>query len=196
LEAHTGRTSEPGLAGARGKLTAGLSRRARQDSNVEAATGVDEIGLCFDLHLEESDAVVLHHRLAPGAAGEISHLILGSAGITVIDASNYDSPRARIGRGGLRVGRRNRSKLIQRVVAQVESVRSVLAATPFADVHIDAALAWRKVEGLPVLHSFSGPRVIVCGPRKIAREALRPGSLSKARIRALAAYLERELPLA
>jgi hypothetical protein len=70
----------------------------------------------------------------------------------------------------------------------------MLADTPYAGVSVDAALAGREVEGQPILHSFSAPRVMVCGIRKISREASRPGSLSDRRVQALARHLDSELP--
>jgi hypothetical protein len=196
LEAHRERTSEVGQPARWGKLGAALSNKERRNGNsADAANLTDDIALSLDQYVEGSSAVVLHHRRLPGIDATMGHLVVSSAGLTVIDASNYGSRRARVGRGGLRVGWRNRSDLIHRVVQQVDSVKSVLADTPFADVHIDAALAWRQVEGAPILYSFNGPRVMVCGLRKIAQEASRPGSLSEGRVKALAAFLERELPL-
>ena len=92
------------------------------------------------------------------------------------------------------MGRRDRSELIHRVLNQGRSVRSMLADTPYADVPVEGALAWREVEGLPILHSINAPRVIICGVRKIAVEAARPGALSERRVNALAGFLDRELP--
>src|SRR5882672_4770881 len=63
--------------------------------------------------------------------GELTHLVVGPAGVTVVDSRNYTSGRAKVGHGGLRVGRRNRSDLIQDVLHQVDSVESVLADTPY-----------------------------------------------------------------
>jgi Nuclease-related domain len=199
LEAHT-RTSRAGLGddvrrGIRHKLAALLTSGARNGAGATARrNGTDVTELKFEEHLGPSSAVVLHHRRLPGSGGEISHLIIGPAGITVVDARNYASRRARVGRGGLRVGRRNRSDLIEAVLREAESLRSVLTGTPYSNVPVEAALAWREVEGLPILHSFNAPRVMVCGVGKIAREASRPGPLSRRRVSALASYLDGQLP--
>jgi hypothetical protein len=147
----------------------------------------------LDGYLSDTDAVALHHLRLPNGGGELTHLVVGPAGVTVVDSRNYTSGRAKVGHGGLRVGRRNRSDLIQDVLHQVETLQSVLADTPYEDVHVEAALAWREVEGLPILHTFNAPRVVICGTRKIAREASRPGPLTSRKVDALASYLEGEL---
>ena len=155
---------------------------------------LDHTALKLEEQLFATEAVVLHHRQLPGEAGAISHLIIAPSGITLVDARNYTSGRARVGHGGIRVGRRNRSELIHGVIVQAEALHEMLADTPYAEVPVEAALAWRDVEGLPILHSFGAPRVLVCGTRKIAREAARPGPLSRRRVNALAAYLGDQLP--
>src|SRR6266540_117712 len=149
----------------------------------------------LDEYLGGTGAVALHQLRLPNGGG-LTHLIVGPAGITVVDSRNYRSGRAKVGHGGLRVGRRNRGDLIQAVLGQVDSVRSVLADTPYTDVPVEAALAWREVEGLPILHTFNTPRVVICGTRKIAREAARPGPLLPRKVDALASYLRGELAAA
>jgi hypothetical protein len=147
----------------------------------------------LDGYLRDTDAVALHHLRLPNGGGELSHLVIGPAGVTVVDSRNYTSGRAKVGHGGLHVGRRNRSDLVRGVLHQVDSVESVLADTPYDDVRVEAALAWREVEGLPILHTFNAPRVVICGTRKIAHEASRPGPLSSRKVDALASYLAGEL---
>jgi hypothetical protein len=156
----------------------------------------DDPAARLDEYLRGSDAVALHHLRLPNGGGKLTHLVIGPAGITVIDSRNYSSRRAKVGHGGLRVGRRNRSDLVRNVLRQVDHVQEALADTPYSDVPVEAALAWREVEGLPILHTFNAPRVMVCGTRKIAKEASRTGSLSPRRVDALASYLEGELAAA
>jgi nuclease-like protein len=153
----------------------------------------DDPAARLDEYLRDTATVALHDLRLPNGGGKLTHLVIGPAGITVIDSRNYRSRRAKVGRGGLRVGRRNRSDLVKNVLHQVDSVQSALAGTPYADVPVEAALAWREVEGLPILHTFNAPRVVICGTRKIAREAARPGPLSSRKVDALASYLAGEL---
>jgi hypothetical protein len=165
------------------------AKRAGGNGKVRA----DDPAARLDDYLRGTDAVALHGLRLPNGGGERSHLVVGPAGVTLIDSRNYRSKRAKVGHGGLRVGRRNRSDLVHDVLHQVGDVQEALADTPYSDVPVEAALAWREVEGLPILHTFNAPRVLVCGTRKIAREASRPGPLSPRRVDALASYLEGEL---
>jgi hypothetical protein len=165
------------------------AKRASGNGKVRA----DDPAARIDEYLRDSDAVALHGLRLPNGGGKLSHLVIGPSGITVIDSRNYRSKRAKVGHGGLRVGRRNRSDLVHDVLGQVDGVQEALADTPYGDVPVEAALAWREVEGLPILHTFNAPRVMVCGTRKIAKEASRPGPLSLRKVDALASFLEGEL---
>jgi len=144
-------------------------------------------------YLGRSKVAVLHDRILPADQSEISHLIVGPAGITIIDSRRYRGRRMRLRDGTVRVGWRNRGDLIDRLVAQVDAVRELLSGTPYGDVRVEAALASRKVEGAPIVPNRAS-RIMVCGTRRIAGEATRPGPLAPGRVSALAAFLERELP--
>src|SRR5262245_54214754 len=170
----------------------GLRRRNGTSTAEHRQPAELDPGAKFDQELADRDAVVLHHRRA--GAVTIDHLIVGSAGITVVDSSHYTDRRARVGRGGLRVGRRNRPDIVQDVLDKAAAVRDLLQETRYADVPVEAALAWHEVEGMPILHSFNAPRVIICGTRRIAREASRPGPISSRRVASLVTLLEAELP--
>jgi hypothetical protein len=194
---HRGPAFPDPLSGPR--KAAGLRRRlaALVSSHGTARNGTssphvptNEVGVRLGEYLNGSGTVVLHGLHLPDGGGEISHLLVGPAGVTVVDSSNYTSGRARVGRGGLRVGRHDRSDLIHAVLEQAEEVAWLLSDTPYSRVPVQVALAWRQVEGLPILHTFKGPGIMVCSARKIAHEAARPGPLSTRRVRALAAYLQ------
>jgi hypothetical protein len=168
---------------------------SRSNSHREPANGhvdPEDPGARLDEYLSDSSARVLHDLHLPDG-GEISHLVVGPAGITVIDSRNYTSGRAKVGTGGLRVGRRNRSKLVHEVMAKAEEIENLLVGTPYEDTLVEGALAWREVEGLPTLHSFTGPRILVCGTRKIAKEAARPGHLTARKVTALTKFLDGQL---
>ena len=148
MEANTTRTSTGGLL--RGRLR-GLVSAGHARSGKAAPRRKDEPAVRLDSYLRDSRARVFHHRHLPGEKREISHLIVGPAGVTVVDSRHYSDGRARVGRGALKVGRRNRTDLIEELLGQVAGVRELLADTPYADVQVEAALAWREVEGLPTL---------------------------------------------
>jgi Nuclease-related domain len=145
-------------------------------------------------YLRGSGAVALHHCRVPGKRrGEISHVVVGPAGVTVVDSRHYNGRKAKLEDGKLRVGKRNRTDLIKRVLDQAARVRELLADTHYADVDVEAALAWKKVEGVPIIQYVGGPRLVVCGTRRIAGEASRPGPLSPREVHALASFLAGEL---
>ena len=169
--------------GIRGRLAALVSSNGtarNRTSSPHAPT--DEVGARLGEYLSGSGTVVLHGLRLPDSGDEISHLVVGPAGVTLVDSSNYTSGRARVGRGGLLVGRRDRSDLIHAVLDKADEVAWLLSDTPYSRVPVEVALAWRMVEGLPILHSLKGPRIMICSVRKIAREAARPGPLSTRRV--------------
>jgi hypothetical protein len=77
---------------------------------------------------------VLHDRKVPRSAANIDHLAVTTAGIWVLDAKRYKGRVETRGHGvfskrppDLYVGGRNQTKLVEGVLRQVETVRSVLA---------------------------------------------------------------------
>ena len=143
-------------------------------------------------YLGKTKVAVLHHRRLPGNGSKISHLIVGPAGITVVDSRKYAGRRVQLTGGAIRIGLRERSDLVHGLVARVKAIRELLEGTPYAGVRVEAALARRKVEGTPILAN-SDARILVCGTRRIAGEASRPGPLSRSRVNGLAAYLDSQL---
>jgi Nuclease-related domain len=157
----------------------------------------DEIGgdaaARLEFYLRGSDAVVLHRCRVPGKRGRISHVVVGPAGITVVDSRNYKGRKATVRSHQLLVGNRDRPDLIEGVLVQAGRVRGLLAETPYADVDVNAALAWGRVEGSRSVHHVDGTRVTVWGTGRIASEAARPGPLSSREVESLASYLAHEL---
>ena len=178
-----------GRSGLRGRLAALVASPRRNGAEASNGKVTDEATARFDHYLRDSRALVLHHRRISGARSEINHLIVGPAGITVVDSRRYRAPGVRLeSRAGRAV--RARSDLAKPVLAQVEEVRELLAGTPYAGVPIDAALARGKVEGPRVLQGLNTPRVIVSGVRTIAVEASRDGELPPQRVKTLAQFLD------
>lgn len=197
MEANTSHT--PAVAGGRVDGRAGLRGRVaglvslKQRNGVSNARAVDEATSRLDQYLRGSRAVVLHHRRLPGDRREISHLVVGPAGVTVIDSHGYEASPVKFDGGSVRGSKRKRANLLQPVLSQVDAVRELLTDTPYANVPIEAAMAQRKVAGARVLQGLNSPRIIVCGPRSIAAEASRKGKLTPRRVRSLAAYLDEVL---
>ena len=167
---------------------AALLQAGQRRSTKASPERTDEPQRRLDHYLSGSPARVLHHCRLPGQKREIGHLIIGPAGITLVDSSQYGAGTARTGDGVLSVRHRRRSDLVKRLLEQMEGVRRLLADTPYSDVPLEAALACGRVDGPPKLQD--APRVMVCGTRRIAGEASRPGPLTRRRVTALSTYLE------
>jgi hypothetical protein len=143
--------------------------------------------------LKGRGVVVLHDRSIPGRRANIDHLAIGPAGITVIDSKNYEG-KVVVRGGKLFVNGHNRTKLVYGAKHQCDVVRRALAGSGFAEVTIDAALAWVDIDGLPWLRTLRLNGVLIDGTRKIVKYASRPGPLSIAEIDQLAALLNDQLP--
>jgi hypothetical protein len=198
VEANT--THNPAVTGGRLNGRSGLRARlvglvgSPKGDAVRSSNGKgDEATTRFDRCLRDSRAVVLHHRRLPGSRTEISHLIVGPAGITVVDSGRYKVSGVRLDGRGARRTARARSDLAKKVLTQAQGVRELLADTRYAAVPIDAALARERVEGPRVLQSLNAPRVIVSGVRTIASEASRDGDLDAQRVKTLLRFLDEAL---
>jgi hypothetical protein len=115
------------------------------------------------------------HRSSRGRAG----------GITVIDTKRLAGKvevRGRGERAELRVGRRDRSKLLDGVTRQLTAVS---AAAEGVDVR--AALCFVETSGLPLLRRLRPRGILLDGPRGVARLAKRAGPLDAAMIEELVA---------
>lgn len=94
------------------------------------ASGEEALGEALD---EMSGVAVLHDRRMPSAGGSIDHIVIGPAGVFVVDAKRYPGRIAIHNRGGLfrtdlrlYVGRRDCSGLADKLEWQAESVRAAL----------------------------------------------------------------------
>ncbi len=176
-----------GRTGLRGRLATLVAprRNGAGSSNRKA----DQVTVRLDRSLRDSAAVVLHHRRLPGSSSEISHLVVGPAGVTVVDSRRYRVSGVKLDARGARRAARARSDLAKHVLEQAQGIRELLGDTQYAAVPIDAAVARSKVQGPRVLQSLNGPRVIVSGVRTIATEASRDGDLDARRVKSLAQFL-------
>ena len=173
----------------RERLAAFLPRtKPATNGSVAARVSASDPRVRLDRYLQGTDAVALHSLELPGGS-ELDSVIVGPAGITVVDSRHYDSKRATVSHGGLRIGRRDRSDLIYDVLGQVAELRDLLADTRYAGIPVEAALVLSDVEGVPVIESFKAPRILIWGTRWVALQASRPGPLSPRRIDTLASFL-------
>jgi nuclease-like protein len=103
------------------------------------------------------DVVVLHDRAIAGSRANIDHIAVGPAGVWVIDTKRYkgkiDVAKPLFGSAKLKVGGRDRSKLVAGLAKQIELVAPVAAAV-LPDVPVRGAFCF--VQGdLPLLRTLS-----------------------------------------
>ncbi len=117
---------------------------------------------------------VLHDRRVPGSKANIDHIVVGPAGVFVVDAKKYEGSIEVVDKGSCRrtdwrlyVAGRDRTKLVDGVLGQVDVVRSVLgdefASVPVTGVlcFIEADWGWlmrtKQIEGVTVLWPLKLP---------------------------------------
>jgi hypothetical protein len=113
----------------------------------------------LEKHLRGLDAVVIHDRRVPGhGSANIDHILVGPAGVVVIDTKTHrGSVRAeRIGgllaprREMLRIDGRDQTRLIEAVKRQVGYVRDALLDLPNAsEIRVREALCFPDPDGCP-----------------------------------------------
>jgi hypothetical protein len=168
----------------------------------KGAEGEIRIAARLEKLLAGTGVRLLHDRRMPGSrSANIDHLAIGPGGITVIDTKNYRG-KVRVERVGgllserrdlLKVGGRDKTKLIDGVERQIAAVRTMLDDQEHP-IDIRGALCFADIEGLPLLRHLSVRNVIVDGPRTTAKLASRSGTLTTAQINALWRLLASSLP--
>ncbi len=145
---------------------------------------------------------MLHDRRVPGTRGNIDHILIGPAGVFVVDAKAHKGAIAIRDRGGwfnrdlrLTVGGRDCSRLADAMGWQVEAVASALRDRGVDTLPpITPVLCFLKVEW-PILRApetFRGVRLE--GPHSLARLVAAAPALTEAQMDELAVVLSRALP--
>lgn len=141
----------------------------------------------------------LHDRAIPGSRANLDHVVVGPAGVAVIDAKRYRGLIHVEDRGGLFhrdlrlcVGRRDCSGLADAMPRQVEAVQRTLVGMG-VDVPVTAYLCFVDGEwSIPwPPDRFHG--VGIEGPRTIGRRLQHPRLLDPATVETIAAGLDRAL---
>lgn len=170
-----------------------------QSTTAWHAGAVGEERLGAKLNELASDRLrVLHDRRIPGTRSNIDHIAVSSTGIYVVDAKQYKGrPALKIEGGVLRprvetlfVGSRDRSKLVDGVLRQVDVVRPVVAdRAPLIGVLCFIDADWPLVGG-----AFAIRGVRVTRPRKLYSSLAAEGSLGAAAIDELHRAIAEALP--
>jgi hypothetical protein len=139
------------------------------------AEGEERAGARLERLLAGSGVILLHDRRLTGSRANIDHLAVGPGGVTVIDTKRLAGKvevRGRGQRAQLRVGGRDRTKLLDGVERQLAMVKSAVRG-----VEVRAALCFVDPDGLPWLGRLEPRGVLVDSTRGVAKLAKRPGPL-------------------
>lgn len=149
------------------------------------------------------EATVLHDRRIPGSRANIDHLAVAPSGVYVIDAKRYKGKievrRPIFGKEQLVIRGRDKTKLIDTLEWQRETVQKALAATG-DDVPVYACLCFLNPAGqsggtkLPLLRTLKMRGYPLYIPRNLVKQLTRPGSLSTETIQELTQVLATAFP--
>jgi hypothetical protein len=138
------------------------------------ARGEIALGERLDKHASGTIAA-MHDRRIPGTKANIDHIVVTAGGVLVVDAKRYvdKRPELRVEGGILRprveklmVGGRDRTKLVDGVLGQVEHVRAALGGE---SIEVSGVLCFIDA-AWPLIGSFFSTRgVRVVSPRRLSK---------------------------
>jgi hypothetical protein len=105
--------------------------------------------------VEDEGVIILNDRRIPGSRAAIKYLVVGPAGVFVVDAKDVKGlvhtkrpgPMSALGPDELHVGRHNCTPIVGEIAHQVEVVRTALRAKPWAtEVPVHAMLCLTRAE--------------------------------------------------
>ena len=148
--------------------------------------------------LQRRGYTVLHDRSLPRSRANVDHIVIGEAGVFVVDTKNWNGNR-RITRRGryVKVGRMSGDKAVDAVIWESGLVAKVLSEELGYLVEVVPVLAIQgphvpllrvvKVEGVPLLHPSQVRTWIVRSGRRLTPEQV--ARVSEAAERLLPAYV-------
>jgi hypothetical protein len=147
--------------------------------------------------LTERGARVLHDRRIPGSRANIDHLVVGPAGVFVIDAKRYKGrPHLRVEGGILRartetlmVGGRDCAKLVTGIHKQIDLVTAGLVAASVDLVPVRGMLCFIDADWPLFGGEFTTSAIAVLWPKKIAERIFAANALSSDQIASVHAAL-------
>jgi hypothetical protein len=135
-----------------GPLLFALGRTpAHERAWLRGADGEERAAARLGRLLSGTPVVLLHDRRLPGSRANLDHLAVGPGGITVVDTKRLAGSvevRGRGERAQLRVGGRDRSKLLEGALRQRAAVGAAVGG-----IDVRAALCFVETSGLPRLAS-------------------------------------------
>lgn len=166
----------------------------------QGSAGEERVAAALGKRCRDTPVRFLHDRRVPGTRANIDHLAIAPSGVYVIDAKDYAGgvdveitggilrPRVET----LRVGRRDRTKLVAGVERQIEVTVAALADMP-KPPQVHGVLCFVDSE-MPLIRQLAVREVAVLGPRRLAKRLKAPGPLEPATIEALVRTLAAALP--
>lgn len=148
------------------------------------ALGEERLGARLN-ELASAGLRVLHDRRVPGSRANLDHIVVTRSGIYVVDAKKYSGrPALKVEGGVLRprvekllVGRRDRTKLVDGVLKQVQVMRRVVGGT----VPVHGVLCFIEADWPLIGGSFTTRGVQVVWPKKLYPMLTSDGALSAER---------------
>jgi len=202
-----GARPKSGLAGLIAALFGPSAKEKRQLAEEKNwATGADgEQLLARSLARRCPEVPLLHDRRMPRSRANIDHIAVAASGVYVIDAKRYSGTikvlKPLFGEPKLKIGGRDRTKLLDGLDKQVMVVQAVLRAVA-PDAPVRGCLCFVAPEGvladsgLPVLRTLKINGYPLYYPRRLARRLNRPGRLSPEQAHRIHAELAQRLPTA
>jgi hypothetical protein len=161
-------------------------------------TGAEGERRVAEVLAEAVDVEVLHDRRVPGSKANIDHIAVGPAGVFVIDAKKYTGQVEVRDVGGLfrtderlYVNNRDRTKLVDGVLGQIEVVRTALG-DEFAGVDVCGVLCFVGCEWGWFMRQKQLKGITALWPNVLVEHISAPGELGHP-IRLVADELRRQL---
>jgi hypothetical protein len=185
-----------------GGLVLGLTEDPHSTSAwAYGARGERALGSLLDA-LRSEGIAVLHDRRIPGSRANIDHIVIGPAGVCVIDAKNYKGRVERRDRGGwfstdyrLFVGGRDKTALVAGMSKQADAVRAVLDPD-IAELPLIQAICFVAADWSLFARPLRFGDVHVLWPRALGKLLRADGPLSRDQVTALERRLALALPAA
>jgi len=168
-----------------------LKEQASERAWRRGAEEEERAGRLLEKLLEGSGVRLLHDRDVPGGHASLDHIAVGPTGVTLIDTKCWRG-KVRVRRGRLWVAGLDRTEIIEGLRRQMEVVRLGLATCH--DIPVNGAICWIEVDGLPWLGRLRVDGVPIAGPRPLAENLRKHGSVPAARVGHVAHLLDSRLP--
>lgn len=145
--------------------------------------------------LQRRGYTVLHDRSLPTGNANLDHLLIGPAGVIVVDSKNWSKKRIVKGRGRrVRVGRTWGSTIVKSTIYETGVVAGVLETATGRPVPVAAVLAVHGAK-LPPWRTLSIDGVLLLPARQVRHWIKRlPGQLAPSDVAELTAICERMFP--